>query len=168
LIIFVILGGTVIAQEEAHKNAVYIGTTSILGFATGYERMLRPNFSLVIESGVAAFITQSFYTALRCRWFPFSDSNVGLFVSGGLGYGQLIKEYSFLMWEREEDYEIYGGAISPGVGIKVGFGKPRGFVLTTAMDYDIILGEKKYLYNDETKFGVGFNFNVKLLFGFAF
>jgi len=179
LVLSVVLGGTVFAQEkaeEAHKNAVYLGTADIFGFAIGYERMLRPNFSLVFESGASAFITQAAYITLRGRWFPFSDSNVGLFVSCGLGYGQLAKEASYFIWERDDDYEIYGGLISPGVGMKVGFGKPRGFVLTAAIDYDIILGEKAYFnydigrgkYEGDGEFGVGLNLNAKVLFGFAF
>jgi hypothetical protein len=174
IIILIILGGTVIAQEEAeeaHKNAIYFGTTDILGIAVGYERMLRPNFSLVIESGAGIILTESFYATLRGRWFPVSESNFGLFISGGLGYGQLIKKSFYFMWEKDDAYEIYGGLISPGIGIKFGFGKPRGFVFSTALDYDIILGEKTYLhdgYNDEPEFGVGLNFNIKLLFGFAF
>jgi len=75
------------------------------------------------------------------------------------------------MWEKDDAYKIYGGLISPGIGVKFGFGKPRGFVFSTALDYDIILGEKTCLYedyNDEPEFGVGLNLNVKLLFGFAF
>jgi len=171
LVLSVFLGGTVIAQEEkgeAHKNAVYIGTADLLGFALAYERMLKPNFSLVIESGASAFITEASFITLRGRWFPFLDSNFGLFVSGGLGYGQLRKNASYFIWEREDEYEIYGALISPGFGIKFGFGKPRGFVLTAAMDYDIILGEKEPLYGADPKFGVGFNLNAKVLFGYAF
>jgi len=174
LVLSVVLGGAVIAQEEAHKNAIYLGTADIFGLAIGYERMLRPNFSLVIDSGAAAYITQATYITIRSRWFPFSDSNVGLFISCGLGYGELTKEAFYFRWEREDDYEIYGGLISPGVGIKLGFGKPRGFVLTAALDYDIVLGEKAYLYYDDDRskgdgvFGVGFNLNAKLLCGFAF
>ena len=174
LVFLIVLGGAVFAQEEkeeAHKNAVYLGNVGFLGIALGYERMLRPNFSLVVETGAEGYFTQAYYMNIRGRWFPVSDSNIGLFISCGLGYGQLIKETAFLMWEREDDYEIYGASISPGVGIKVGFGKPRGFVLTGAIDYDIILGGKRYLYgshSDEPEFGVGFNLNAKVLFGFAF
>jgi len=174
LILFVILGGTVIAQEEAekaHKNAIYFGTTDILGIALSYERMVRPNLSLVIELGAGTILTESFYASLRGRWFPVSDSNFGLFISCGLGYGQLIKESFYFMWEKDDAYEIYGGLVSPGIGIKFGYDKPKGFVFSTALDYDIIFGQKTYLYdgyNDEPEFGVGLNFNVKLLFGYAF
>jgi hypothetical protein len=174
LVLLVLLGGIVIAQEkkgEAHKNAIYFGTTDLFGIAASYERMLGPNFSLVIESGAGVILAESFYAALRGRWFPVSDSNFAIFISSGLGYGQLEKKSFYFMWEKDDTYEIYGGLISPGIGIKFGYGKPRGFVLTTALDYNIILGEKTTLhedYNDDPKFGVGLNLNVKLLFGFAF
>jgi hypothetical protein len=174
LVLLILLDGIVIAQEkkgEAHKNAIYFGTTDLFGIAASYERMLGPNSSLVIESGAGVILAESFYAALRGRWFPVSDTNFAIFISGGLGYGQLIKKSFYFMWEKDDPYEIYGGLISPGIGIKFGYGKPRGFVLTTALDYNIILGEKTSLhedYNDDPKFGVGLNLNVKLLFGFAF
>ena len=184
----VVLGGAVIAQEEkedyqekaantaeeAHKNALYLGSTDILGFALGYERMFRQNFSLVFEIGVGAGIisAESFYTVLRARWFPVSDSNIGFFVSGALGYGQLKKRNSYFMWEKDDNYDVYGGLISPGIGMKVGFGKPRGFVLTGAIDYDIIFGKKtsyyEYKTEDKGEFGLGFNLNFNILFGYAF
>jgi hypothetical protein len=171
-ILLVVLGGTVIAQEEeAHKNAIYFGTTDILGIAFSYERMLWPNFSLVVESGAGIFVTQSFYATVKARWYPITGTNFGLFVSGGLGYGQLRKEIFYFMWEGNSKYEIYGEVISPGIGIKYGYGKPRGFAFTTAMDYDIVLGEKTRFRDGvkgEPKFGVGLNLNVKMVFGFAF
>jgi len=172
LFFFLVLGGTVIAQEEeAHKNVIYFGTTDLFGIAAGYERMLGPNFSLLIEAGAGIISIESFFADLRGCWFPVHDPNFGLFISGGLGYGQLRKETFYFMWEKDDPYEIYDGLISPGIGMKLGFGKPRGFVLTAALDYDIVLGEKTFLhddYNDDPKFGVGLNLNVKLLFGFAF
>jgi hypothetical protein len=171
LVLLAVLGGTVVAQEEAHKNAIYFGTTDILGIAVSYERVLRPNFSLVVESGAGILITQSFYATVKARWFLITGSNFGLFVSGGLGYGQMRKETFYFMWEGDAKYEIYGEIISPGIGIKFGYGKPRGFAFTTAMDYDVILGEKtRFRDGNKTdpKFGVGLNLNVKLLFGFAF
>jgi len=75
-VLLIILSGTVIAQEEveeAHKNAIYFGTTDILGIALGYERVLRPNLSLVIESGAGIILTESFYATFRGRWFPVSE-----------------------------------------------------------------------------------------------
>jgi len=170
-VLLVVLGGVVIAQEEAHKNAIYFGTTDILGIAVCYERIFRPNFSLVVETGAGIFITQSFYATVKARWFPITGSNFGFFVSAGLGYGQLRKETFYFMWEGDVKYEIYGEIISPGIGIKLGHGKSNGFTLTTALDYDIILGEKTRFRDGikaDPKFGVGLNLNAKLLFGLAF
>jgi len=171
-VLLLVMGGAVIAQEEeAHKNAIYFGTTDLLGIAVSYERIFHPNFSLVVESGAGILITQSFYATIKARWFPITGSNFALFVSGGLGYGQMRKETFYFMWEGDTKYEIYGEIISPGVGIKFGYGKPTGFAFTTAMDYDIILGEKTYFRDGkktDPKFGLGLNLNVKLLFGFAF
>ena len=171
LILFVILGGAVIAQEDAHKNAIYFGTTDIFGFALCYERMLSQNVSLLMDTGAALTLVPSFYAASRLRWYPFSysDGNTyGFFVSWGLGYGQFEKDFSIFIWERDEVYEIYGLLITSGIGVKLGFGKPKGFVFNIGMDFDVVFGEKMSLYNDKKEFGVGFNPNIKLLFGFGF
>jgi opacity protein-like surface antigen len=178
LVILTVLAGVVTAQEGAHKNAIYFGTTDILGLALGYERMLRPNLSLMVDAGAALVLVPSFYAASRLRWYPVSDSDgktYGLFVSAGLGYDQFEKDSSIFLWEKDEEYDMYGLLISPGIGIKIGFGKPKGFVFNIGVDFDVVLGEKtRYNYNeyDEIKtksgFGVGFNPNIKLLFGFGF
>jgi hypothetical protein len=171
LVLSAVLAGTVTAQEEAHKNAIYFGSTDLFGIALGYERMLRPNLSLLIDAGAGIILIPSFYTSARLRWYPFSDSDgntYGFFVSGGLGYGQFEKDFSIFLWEKNAAYQIYGVLISPGIGIKIGAGKPNGFVFSPGIDFDVVLGEKMPLYKDETEFGVGLNPNIKVLFGFCF
>ena len=171
LILFATLGGIATTQEKIHKNVIYFGTIDMFGIALCYERMLRQNLSLLVDTGAALTVAPSSYAVSRLRWYPFSDSDgntYGFFVSGGLGYDQFEKSSSIFIWEKDAAYKIYGLLLSPGIGTKMGFGKPKGTVFSIGMDIDIVFGKKMSLYNDKTEFGAGFNPNIKLLLGFGF
>jgi len=169
-ILFGIIGGTAIAQEKVHKNVVYFGSTDMFGIALCYERMLRQDLSLLVDTGAALASAPSSYAVSKLRWYPFSDSdgNTGFFVSGGLGYNQFEKGSPIFIWERDAAYKIYGLLVSPGIGIKMGFGKPKGAVFSIGMDLDVVFGKKISLNNSKTEFGAGFNPNIKLLLGLGF
>jgi hypothetical protein len=172
LFLLAALGGIVTAQEEPHKNVIYIGTTDIFGFATSYERIFRPDFSLIVDMGASLFFSQTYYTIVRTRYYPSFNSDgtrSGFFLSLGAGFGKLQKDDMMLfLWEKDP-YEVNGFVLSPGIGIKIGNSKPTGFIFSVGMDLDLYIGEETIDGNKaETKIGVGLNPNCKLLFGFGF
>jgi hypothetical protein len=176
LVLTIILGVNIYAQES-HKNAIYTGSVGIIGFSMCYERMILPNFSLGFDFGTGLYIfgpEDAMYISLQPRWYPLADTQDGFFVSFGLGYCETTN-WSNNLWAKDWD-DMYGLLLSPGMGFKIGFGKPRGFVLIPALRIDVIIGEKiTYNYytenNDsekETKFGVAFTPVPQILFGYAF
>ena len=185
LVIVIALGG-ILSAQEAHKNAFYGGSCGIFGLALCYERVLSPNFSLLIDTGIPLLPNPAIYASAHLRWFPFSSNeNVGFFLDAGVGFGNFwqIFDWLILLKDQREEFLITGLILSPGIGLKFGTGKRRGFVFSPSLNFDIYLGgrenylgepgsseshkEDDYLW-DKPKFGVGVNPNLKLLFGFAF
>ena len=181
LLAFAVFLGWNVSAQQAHKHAINFGTTGLIGFAVGYERMLLSNFSLTVDAGAGLFLSPIRYLSIGARWYPISGSDgetIGLFMSGSIGYGEFEERGAFFGWEKGNDtYDIWGFMFSPAVGFKIGSNKPRGFLLTPMLGVDIILGQKTRYNPDghddlddigETNFGWGFNPSFKLLFGFAF
>ena len=171
LLVLVIALGGIVSAKEAHKNVIYVGSTGLFGFASGYERMLSKNFSLLIDTGLAFLINPAVYISTHLRWFPFLDSQgkpIGFFLDAGTGLGR------YFHWadSNDKNYDIMGIIFSSGLGFKFGSRKSKGLVFAPSLNYDIYLGEKSWDYNAnnerESKFGAGFNTNLKLLFGFGF
>ena len=159
--------------QQAHKHTVSFGSGGFAGIVINYEYMLFPNFSLVMDAGtsVSIFPVNYVYNAtVHARWFPVSDSagkTQGFFVSGGLGAGGIWRDLN------DNGYALDGFLFSVGMGHKLGVNKSRGFVFTPILDLNVVLGKKVSIhhYEDdklESKFGVGYNPNFKLLFGWAF
>ena len=184
-LIFAAAFGGLLSAQETHENVLYAGIADIFGLALCYERVFSPNYTLLIDAGIPYFPNPAFYIKSHLRWFPFSDyegKTVGFFLDAGIGFGVFRHVFSWLnmLYDDGEEYRITGLILSPGFGFKFGSGKRRGLVFSPSLNFDIYLGGKeKYLgnleeYNDgddqweEPRFGVGFNPNLKLLFGYAF
>ena len=178
LLFFTFFLGCNVFAQRAHKHSISFGPSAFTGLAVNYEYMVLPNFSLVADTGftLSVLLNMAFNASIQARWFPVSNSKgepLGFFVSGGLGCGGILTP------DRDGHYEINGLMSSVGIGHKLGIGKRRGFVLNTIMDFNVAIGRKTFIYsyydefdnryeNRETKLGVGFNPNFKLLFGWAF
>ena len=158
--------------QQAHKHTVSFGSGGLAGMVINYEYMLFPNFSLVIDAGTSVSIFPVNYVynaAAHARWFPVSDSagkTQGFFVSGGLGFGGIVRDL------YDSGYELDGFLFSIDMGHKLGINKSRGFVFTPILDFNVVLGNKVLIHHEddkrESKFGVGYNPNFKLLIGWAF
>ena len=176
LLILAITIGGLISAEEAHTNAIYFGTTDLFGFMVCYERVLNPHLSMTIDAGYAIFLNPAYYVSAHLRWLPFSRSDgtpVGFFIDTGAGFGKFRHEFSWLASvddEYEDDFNVLGLILSPGIGFKFGAGKPRGFVFAPSLNIDIYIGTKTDLLESEPEkeFGMGINPNLKLLLGYAF
>ena len=170
LLAFAALLGWNVSAKEAHRHVISFGPAGIIGGAVCYEYMLLPNLSLLIDTGLSfSFFGVAYDAALHTRWYPFSNSEgkpLGVFASGGIGYGGIIG------WGSESE----GLLLSTGIGYKIGAGRPRGFVFTPLLNINVILGNKTTTHDydsdtpswQETKFGVGVFPDFKLLFGWAF
>ena len=166
LALAIFIGGNASAQQ-AHRHAISMGPSELLGIAINYEYMLFPNFSMAMEAGISASLSlrAGYNAAIHARWFPVSNSagrTLGFFVSGGLGFGGI--------WANE--YYVEGVLLSTGVGYKVGAGKRKGFIFTPVLDINFVLGDKTpigdYYNSGKTEFGFGWFPNLKVLFGIAF
>ena len=177
LVLAVFLGWNAHAQE-AHKNAINFGLSGLFGISVGYERLFTPNFSMALDTGLGWILSPTFFATIGFRLYPFDSGEkpVGFFVAGSVGYGEIQEKEPLFLWEEERDsYDIWGLMFSPSIGIKIGAGKPKGFIFTPIIGADIFLG-KKTLYNGSylnnykggSEIGWGFNPHIKLLFGVAF
>jgi len=156
IVLFAAAGGIFAQDRQRAKNALSV-SVGVLGAELGYERMFGERFSVLAgASYTRLFIVEEFTASVKGRAYPFGGV---FFLDLGLGYtygrglvkavegameDMLLVLLTFGWWSSQiGDVEICkrtsGFLIQPGLGWKIDFGKPDGFILPISMGLDIKL-----------------------------
>ncbi|MDR0540053.1 MAG: hypothetical protein LBG74_06075 [Spirochaetaceae bacterium] len=159
----------------AQSNSVLAGggaglsipSVCYINFNISYERMIVPNFSAVINAGWDLYPLALFFVAFmedpaidgwsidaQARWYPWAKT---FHIDLGAGYGEYLGMGSIV--------------VTPGLGWKIDFGEPGGFVMNIGIrgEWYIPIEENIFKGSDQDGDLIPFNFfDFRLAFGYSF